>query len=970
MHTFVSKVSNIKFKILSMGVTIHPHKGYLNTNFNVNAIGSEFEYSVYKKGDSNKCPIIKDIVKPNKPHVLNIAQAGDFIVQFNNADEISIHIEDGYKFGGSSYKTSFIFDKCPWCFVIMHDRTYFYNRKTKRSFVEPISPDKITEINKDFVIFENDGQKECTIFSLIEEKPVLCISNIITFNDSVVVWEECIDDKHELCICILGAMPDTIDKFEFDGYSVDKELKNIIFYTGNTIKEISLLEYQDSTTYEITVCGKIVCVVAPNIVVSYRELYCRNELTISDLYTEKVIKTIQIDGFLAEINDNILIDTWGRQQLLSKFDVSSTGIPELKVSASYKNIFIYPCDWDVFYSIETISLLKDSKSSIKRTSKSKLYSVNTGIEIDIQQAKGKSTTYGNAFCFYNGLESFVRSAIYDGDGYNKGGDVYLQGNNIYWYKDSRLYQLSRNGYWDNSKEIKLDFSKFDEFGVVKNKETDIYQTLDGKLLGKCRMQNYIGEKHMLTTEYYIFSNTRKLKSSVSKIPSSLSNSLEFGIYVYSGCVFLCNLQGEDYTLERIMEDVYDSTEYKDVLLSEDGNCFMYKDGDNAITFNINTGESQIYDNLSYIKHVNGVRPLFSTPTSLQPILINPVSKQRIDAKEMSNYQFISPDGKLYADTRLKEYIEYYYLETNILISNDKFREIRDKYTYPWIETDGSTGWEIVKNARKQLILENFKYLNEKYPKLFKNDLTGEKWDESVLDTKNKYGVELFLRRLFGVRGIAVIRNSYDDSEFTRIDLGAPLMYINYVSFSYDSKYVAIAGYRNSGGLFIIYDLESKNTIVRKDTERAVWNVTFSANNALASYTSNPKTFFAANTDEYLSMCEKEKTIERYNFLTFSPDGVYFALSQQGYISKYDINGNARDNWGHQPSSVVEIRRTIAQENTLIEYSDLSDSGISDTSHCKSVASVSFSNDNKRLMMVGNDGVVIIRNLHLEDYACK
>ena len=100
---------------------------------------------------------------------------------FNNRDEISIHIEDGYKFGGSKYKTSFIFDDCPWCFVIMHDRTYFYNRKTKRSFVEPISPDQVTEINEDFVIFENDNQKERTIFSLVEEKPILCISDIQWF---------------------------------------------------------------------------------------------------------------------------------------------------------------------------------------------------------------------------------------------------------------------------------------------------------------------------------------------------------------------------------------------------------------------------------------------------------------------------------------------------------------------------------------------------------------------------------------------------------------------------------------------------------------------------------------------------------------------------------------------------------------------------------------------------------------------
>lgn len=104
-------------------------------------------------------------------------------------------------------------------------------------------------------------------------------------------------------------------------------------------------------------------------------------------------------------------------------------------------------------------------------------------------------------------------------------------------------------------------------------------------------------------------------------------------------------------------------------------------------------------------------------------------------------------------------------------------------------------------------------------------------------------------------------------------------------------------------------------------------------------------------------------------MTFSPDGEYAALSNQGYISKYDRYGNERIGWGHQPSCEVFIVKSSQMDSTLKTYSDLSDrgiSGLSDRRHNfpKTIASVSFSNDNKRLMMVGNDGVVIIRNLHL------
>lgn len=58
----------------------------------------------------------------------------------------------------------------------------------------------------------------------------------MTFNRSVVVWKECSDNKSELCIYVLGTEPNAIDKFVFDGYIVDNEHDNIIFYDGNTIK--------------------------------------------------------------------------------------------------------------------------------------------------------------------------------------------------------------------------------------------------------------------------------------------------------------------------------------------------------------------------------------------------------------------------------------------------------------------------------------------------------------------------------------------------------------------------------------------------------------------------------------------------------------------------------------------------------------------------------------------------------------
>ena len=211
-----------------------------------------------------------------------------------------------------------------------------------------------------------------------------------------------------------------------------------------------------------------------------------------------------------------------------------------------------------------------------------------------------------------------------------------------------------------------------------------------------------------------------------------------------------------------------------------------------------------------------------------------------------------------------------------------------------------------------------------------------------------------------IDGIAAIRSSDTGSEVARIPLGDPLSYINYVSFSYDSRYLALAGYRNfSHGLFLVYDLETKQTLYREQSPRAVWTTAFSVKGAVAGYSSNPITYLSYNPAEYNNI----EKIDYRNFLTFSPDGNYFALSNQGYISKYDINGNERAVWGHQPSSTVYIRAILHNED-LYEFNDLADKGIAGVGENNSVASVSFSYDNSKLMMVGDDGVIIIRNLNL------
>jgi hypothetical protein len=87
--------------------------------------------------------------------------------------------------------------------------------------------------------------------------------------------------------------------------------------------------------------------------------------------------------------------------------------------------------------------------------------------------------------------------------------------------------------------------------------------------------------------------------------------------------------------------------------------------------------------------------------------------------------------------------------------------------------------------------------------------------------------------------------------------------------------------------------------------------------------------------------------------------------------RQDSNNN---NWGHQKSTEVFICSIEKPDEIICSYNDLDGNGIDNLASLvrrkESIASISFSNDNKHLLMVGEDGVMIVRNLHLDDYACK
>ena len=75
---------------------------------------------------------------------------------------------------------------------------------------------------------------------------------------------------------------------------------------------------------------------------------------------------------------------------------------------------------------------------------------------------------------------------------------------------------------------------------------------------------------------------------------------------------------------------------------------------NCQILDVVSGQTEDFGNLSFLRHINGIRPYFRKNQYRQVKFINPLSGMEIDTNVITQYDFVSPDGNLYADTRLEE----------------------------------------------------------------------------------------------------------------------------------------------------------------------------------------------------------------------------------------------------------------------------------------------------------------------------
>lgn len=958
-------------------ISIHPYRGYLNTEFQIYSHEqAPVEYVVYSKDEGTEVlkEKKKDVVESNRPHSFRLSSPGSFVVQFSNGSSSEITVEDAYKFGGNKYKQSFVFDKCPWAFIVMHDRTYFYNRESKESFVEAISPDDILEISKDYVLLKNEGQNDITLFSLLEQAPVLCVDNVIFSNDNLFVWkEEGEDDKLSMMKVYSLNENKMLITEPFTRYSLDVSKGCIYLANNNDIRKLQLAE-TTSLSESFSFKGQFVTFAQSHYAI------CREyaKIKVWDIETNEEQAEIIPSSNLARINDVTFIDVASRRRAISKFDLRGSEFPEAVITAQYSEYDIYPCPWRVFYFQKEILLSSEQKNNVTTRF---ICDNKKNIHQEVQNDNGNVIFARDAFCWYKNDESYVACRVYDHTSYCTDSKVYTFKNKVYLCDAKIIRTLSNNGFWDGCWKTEGEFvyDDFESYGVIYDKVAKTYYDHYWKeLSGQKRWR-----QDCLEIGEYLY-NKRGRRILKKDCPQMISAGLNYGLTVDRDGVRFFEYKNNAFESGAILEGIYDTSAYSNVLLSDNGHQIMYREKNVSTILDIESGQRTEFENLSYINHINGIRPLFITEMECtQARLINPLDGQPIDVELLTEYQFVSPDGSMYADKELRKYIEYRNKITGKTISEEDYLDLVNKFDVPidkWSKWNLSSKKEEVKEEIEDIFKLRDKFIEEHigyFTDLAKDARSTKVYLHNI--TRHQDFTNLFVKKI----GIAIIRRMGTGEIVAKIKLGNPLWFLNYVAFSQDSKYVAIAGrYPDGsglGGLFLIYNLESQSVVLNETSSYAVWMTAFSKKGAVAAYTTNPITFLADSQDNYPNASSKDCWIVNHNFLTFSPDGEYFACSQQGYVPYKNHKGILNPNWGHQYSSLVEIRSIKKPDEELTHFSDLAGAsnssrqrilGIADTFRGQSVSSVSFSNDNKKLLMVGKDGVVIVRNLHLEDYACK
>lgn len=957
-----------------MSISIHPHIGFQNTDFKIVSdketilgigiirIADEFGNQCKNKNVSFIYNEESGSLQFKESGTLQITLFSDEKGPITN----TIIVKDAIRLGGSILKEGYVFDETPWCFIVMHDRMYFYNRETRESFLENISPDNIKVVSNSIVIFFNDNDKDAMLFSLERREVIGNFNNVIYFTEDTLFSapEYGDNENREMLAVRFSNIVDYRKNFIYDHYSFNLEKGQLYIHRDNciTVYDIESLE---EVKHFLSI-GKFIKFLDNKYVIEYvQDNYC--EIWLSELYSGKttrihmeypVFSICDIETRSQDVNDLIQeIST------LDKGHISSASITV--INTIVKEIYAINDDIYVLSSDRTISVpsRKVSWTNEMLTCNNHLLDlsfshprckVNNGL---LYMSEG-----GKTYILRHGIVVYkTTDEIYVTDKVilfcNKEEDKIM----VYYLLPSKESTgcLKKIINKEGTNYLKWDLSAFKDYNVICDYSRNICIYLSGLDTEEwAHNQKVVGEKDL---GYFKNNANGFVKNNVidkgkfiwrNNVPDEMINysqSLKYGLSKVDGKISLITfdlLDNDSYKIQTILQGLYDTTEYRNVVFSDNGRFVLYREKGKNILMDTLNNKKVPFDLQNYVTSVNGYRSMLGFDPNGEPRIIDPMTLSYVDGWDNKKYTFHSPNGELYANKDFSKDNRYYNLLDKTYISKEKVDKYKEQYDFSLFSDDQEKSQK--KKLRKKFIEENVDFFEEKNINYL---LSMYKFSESFIELRN------FL----------YVYSSHDDSFVEEIQLGSKLWFLNYISFSYDSRYIGIVGRfqydaNDVQGLLLIYDLKGHKEVFRKTDSYAVWNIAFTKHYDWAAYSSSPTTYIGNAAEK-----EVNETISGKSFLTFSVDGKYMALSEQGYVAF----ASGYNCWGHIPSTKVYIYDVTNKKPVHPEINDLSDNGIDSLGEAnRTVAAVSFSSNNDKIMMSGSDGVIIIRNLYIKENASK
>lgn len=649
-----------------MKYNIHPHLGFVNTQFTIWSDNQEDDFQVKDSQNGEMIFVQKGIVKVNKTftvgeHKLQLYDDKNELIQ-----EETIIVRPSIKVGGSTITDYYILPN--WIVLVMKDRTYFYNRRTEQDFFEyNVYPKKVEEIKPDILCLIDSN---LSFYKLPEFSLIFTKSTVTFYNDCCIVYLE--DNK-----LIIYSYSNARFEYSFTSYYIDYD--NEIAYVYNEKKIIIInLRRTNSNIIEIDIEYTFISFLGGNFILfqdNSREIYIYNfmqkKIYHVDLLKELLLQECELRKLTSKktiVSDIEVYNNFKKKvkiRLLSK----ENSILEILVLNEYKqrigsDVYIdYKRDVHIFDYQDNI-LHKENLGDVRLEYSDK--------DVVIYISSDYSSNNKNAYVYKINQQMCIVLENISIERYNK---------ELYFVKkeDSETIIYNRFGIVLLSGQINL--RKLYKYGLVSILDDKIgkkrFYYLDKERIIESELVNYPSDSFVVlnNTKYYYKENKLYPLPFDVKIIKEKGNCILYEendrlkILVWSNSL----KRYEDKNIFLSLDRRY----FENAIFTSDARKLLCQDKKGKLYYyDIENNDFSDFDLEIPIKRgLSTYQPLLNVQNYRNPKLVDPISLKPILSMYLQDYVFSDSSGRYVCETNfirdVKEKTKYILVKDTF--SGDEFK---------------------------------------------------------------------------------------------------------------------------------------------------------------------------------------------------------------------------------------------------------------------------------------------------------